>query len=234
MSRNTWEDLRDGDHRLFSVLKLDVVGHSLITRNYSPSQTRDTFDALREQVDRAVAGRNGRMWGWQGDGGLIAFYEDPDTLAEDAVRCGMEVIEGLEAFNREASQIEDEIRIRAAAHIGVIEYREDKGNIHSDVINFVSHLEADKAKTLPNTLSASEDVVSRLSDSKGLFSGNGEFEGRVVYTTASLRDIVSAQRARRAPGPNAAGPGGPPQGRAPRADPFRNPKSACWWWMIPP
>ena len=39
----------------------------------------------------------------------------------------------------------------------------------SNIINFVSHLETEKEKTLPNTISASDNLVSSLIENKKLF-----------------------------------------------------------------
>src|SRR3989338_3713303 len=81
--RNSWDDLQDRDYRLFGVLKIDVVGHSLITKQNALPKVRDTFDAFREYVEGISSMHNGCIWNWQGDGGLIAFYENPDTIADE-------------------------------------------------------------------------------------------------------------------------------------------------------
>ncbi|MBN2873458.1 MAG: hypothetical protein JXM71_00055, partial [Spirochaetales bacterium] len=67
-----WGRLREGDERQAAVLRLDIVGNSEIVKRYPRDTVEKAYNDLRTIVHRAVVGRFGRLWSWEGDGALAA------------------------------------------------------------------------------------------------------------------------------------------------------------------
>lgn len=66
--------LRNGSDYVISMLRLDIVGNTELVRKYSKTLIESTYSDLRQIVEMASDRRNGRIWSWEGDGGIIAFY----------------------------------------------------------------------------------------------------------------------------------------------------------------
>jgi hypothetical protein len=43
-------------------------------RKYPADVIEKTYEDLRLMVEGAIDKRNGRIWSWEGDGGLVAFF----------------------------------------------------------------------------------------------------------------------------------------------------------------
>ena len=65
-----WGRLHEGDERQTSILRLDVVDNSALVQRNRPECVDAAFAALRAIVTRAVVGRFGRVWSWEGDGAV--------------------------------------------------------------------------------------------------------------------------------------------------------------------
>lgn len=176
---NRWEDLQENDFRCFGFLKVDVVGHSALSRKEPSGQVEKTLDAFEKYVETKVKRRNGQIWMWQGDGGLCAFYCDRDLLARSAVCSAIEILQNLDSFNRDHCLLSKGLSIRLAVHLGTAKFREAKGGIHSEAINFVAHLEE---RSSPNRISISEEVYKELVHAlRAEFCVTGKFEEKQVY-----------------------------------------------------
>jgi hypoxanthine phosphoribosyltransferase len=122
--------------------------------------------------------QNGRVWSWQGDGGLCAFLDDDEKKVDHAVQCGIDIVQGLSQFNRK-SKLEGDIRVRVAVDLGQATWRENTGLFHSNAINFVSHLES---RTTPDSIAISGVVRQNCSNElQRLFRSDGDLEGIPVY-----------------------------------------------------
>ena len=182
---DAWSDLREGAIRKFCFVEVDLAGHSLIAANNSTRDAEDTFSNFLDFIIESAESHSGRPWGIAGDGGLFAFYDDDvTTMAEEATKSALEIIDNLDGFNETKSKVKEEVRARIAVHLGDAKYREQTGRIQSDDINFVAHLE--KAKTKPNSVSISSGVYRELvqDELRSRFRDNGIFEERSVYTSA--------------------------------------------------
>jgi hypothetical protein len=69
-----WGTLVEGQEYTFSFMSLDIVGNTGLVREYSEETIRATYGDLRGIVQRSIERREGRLWNWEGDGGLVAFY----------------------------------------------------------------------------------------------------------------------------------------------------------------
>jgi hypothetical protein len=116
-----WGRLRDGDERQAAVLRLDVVANSALVKRNSAGKVDKAYAELRSIVNRAVIGRFGRLWSWEGDGALAAFLFGQKERS--AVLAGMEILNELFFYNRLENPLGEPLRVRIAAHSGPIRYR---------------------------------------------------------------------------------------------------------------
>ena len=173
-----WENLQEGELREFSFLYIDIVDHSNLVKENARIVVEETLNCFKEYVEKRVQSHKGKLWSWFGDGGLCAFYENYKII--DSVICGIKLLENLSSFNLYKNTLDNEINIRIAIHNGNAKYRVDTGNVHSDAINFVAHLESRRAEI--NSIYISKNVFTELpSKMRGVFLEQGVFDNFIVY-----------------------------------------------------
>lgn len=181
-----WSDLVDGRLGEFAFLRVDIVGHSRITSENAYEAVEHVLEEFENLVESYVNEASGQLWSWGGDGGLASYYEGANITvkAQGAMKTAFSILESLPSFN-EAHTLprpQDKIAVRIAVHIGTARYREKVGRIHSEAINFVSHLEHEK--TLPNSISISHEALIQVRGDYGeRFTPMGNFENRRIYTS---------------------------------------------------
>jgi ActR/RegA family two-component response regulator/class 3 adenylate cyclase len=164
----------------YAFLRVDVAEHSEILKHHKTDLVNLTFDKFKLYVNEEAQLRGGEVWSWQGDGGLCVFKdadcEDRATLSAASILTGMRV------FNMEQNLLPVDLEACIAVHAGYLTAHApagDRGSIHSEVINFVSHLEKEVGK---NTICISADVFGELSEQiKKRFSLQGTFEDKEIY-----------------------------------------------------
>lgn len=163
----------------FSFLKLDVAGHSKMLADNPRVKVAETLDKLEAYVDEAASRGGGRLWTWQGDGGLAAFLGDDSSA--NALECGLRIVNNLESFNRSQNSTGHKVAVRIAIHRGAANYRPDTGRIHSEDLNFVSHMEDEFA--FPNDVCISDDAYRELDElDRRQFKETGVFQQKTVYS----------------------------------------------------
>ena len=111
-----WGTLREGRSYELALLRLDIVGNSDLVRRYPRSIIDATYVAVRDIITRLVEKRDGRIWTWEGDGGLAAFYFIDKTI--QATLCGMEIVHELFLFNLLGTALPEPLSARLAVHAG--------------------------------------------------------------------------------------------------------------------
>ena len=92
-----WGVLHEGETYLMSFLGVDVSGNSDLVRTHGQASMQGIYQTLRQMVTESVERRNGRLWGWEGDGGLFAFTFEEEN--ERAVHSGVELLHELYLYN---------------------------------------------------------------------------------------------------------------------------------------
>jgi hypothetical protein len=115
-----WGRLQEGDERRMTVLRLDIVGNSILVRENPRAKIHTAYNDLRGIVERAVINRLGRLWSWEGDGALGAFLIGP--IESMAVFAGMEILHELFFYNKVDNPLTSPIKVRMGVHIGPIRY----------------------------------------------------------------------------------------------------------------
>ena len=177
---NNWDDLKDGMLAEFCFMKLDIDSHSKLTRDKPKAKVISTLNEFEKYIEKHISKFNGRLWTWAGDGGLVAFIGNDS--AERAVSCAINILSDLTGFNRFISTIDEDIKVRIAIHVGTAKYNSiNPGRIHSDDINFVSHLEDKFA--FSNDICISQYAYSELTPiGKSKFKEVGSFQDKHIFS----------------------------------------------------
>ena len=141
------------ERRLVAVLAADVAGYSRLM-GADEEGTHSALIALRREVaDPKIAEHRGRLVKTTGDGLLVEF-----ASVVDAVRCAVEVQEGMAERNAEVAG-EKRIEFRIGLNLGDI--IRDGRDIYGDGVNIAARLEA---LAEPGTVFVSNTVYEHVRD----------------------------------------------------------------------
>lgn len=150
-----WGVICEGEDYPFTLLRLDIIGNSKLVRKYPADMVNKAYEELRKIVVTAVEKRNGRIWIWEGDGGVAAFYFSRKNVM--ALLAGMEIVHDLFLYNITECPFEQHLGVRMAIHSGSCVYTEDLEKLKkSEVIKKAAEIESKYTK--PNSLSISNTV----------------------------------------------------------------------------
>jgi class 3 adenylate cyclase len=128
-------------------------------------------------MQRIVEKRDGRLWLWEGDGGLAAFYIGDINAA--AVHSGMEILHELFLYNRLWSPLDELVEVRLGAHSGQVEYRERVEAMEGPVLEKAQRIESVVA--LPDSLAVSDMVYDSVDPLLGRRFREDEIGGESYY-----------------------------------------------------
>lgn len=168
-----WGTLREGRSYELALLRLDVAGNSILVRRYPAEQVRAAFGSMKEIVRRQVERRDGRIWSWEGDGGLAAFYFGDKAV--QATLCGVEILHEMYLYNLLACRLPEPVNVRLAVHAGPCKFSASPRDAASETIRRVELLES--MYTEPASLTVSSvvytDLGGKLSRSFAPVGGDG-------------------------------------------------------------
>ncbi len=153
-----WGTLKNNVEYTIAFLRIDIAGNTKLVRKHGADQIRESYRTLRGIVTRAVDKRNGRVWGWDGDGGLAAFCFG--NMNETAVLAALEVIHELFLYNHTDCPVDDGIHVRIAVHSGPFEYTSGSEEIQqAETVKKVNSIEKNQAETDSVTTSQAVNVM---------------------------------------------------------------------------
>lgn len=153
-----WGVLREYEEYLFTLLRLDIVGNSSLVRENPDEVIQATYSDLRSIVQMAAEKRNGRIWKWEGDGGIVAFYFSSKNI--HAVLSAIEIIHELHLYNTVRCILNKPLRVRIAVHSGACQYLHNSDDVKSDAIKKI--MEMEEKYTQPNTVTISKTVFNMV------------------------------------------------------------------------
>ncbi len=153
-----WGILREGSIYELSFLRLDIVGNSELVRTFPEVQVARAYADLQALFAKIVEGREGRVWTWEGDGGLAAFYFANKNI--QAALSGMEILLEMFMYNLFDCPIAKPLSIRLAVHTGPSHFYENVKQIQSDTLRRLEQLES--RYTATNNLTISPGVYSDM------------------------------------------------------------------------
>jgi class 3 adenylate cyclase len=143
--------LREGSQYEFSFLRADVVSNTALVRRHTAAQVSLVYADLRDLVQQIVEKRDGRIWNWEGDGGVVAFYFGAKNVM--AALCGIEILLEVFLYNRLRNPLSESLSIRLAVHTGQAQFLSQTGQITSEALQRLETLEADQTEADSLTLS---------------------------------------------------------------------------------
>jgi hypothetical protein len=153
-----WGILQQGKNYELSFLGIDIVHNTELVRRYSRQTIIDTYNDLKDIVAENVEARGGRIWEWEGDGGLAAFFfRNKNTKA---VLTGVDILLELFLYNLFDCMLDEPLLVRMAIHTGPCQFLHDIKDIKSDTLRRLEILES--TYTEPNYLTISPGVYSDL------------------------------------------------------------------------
>jgi class 3 adenylate cyclase len=179
ITRN-WGRLMEGDERQMAVIRLDIVGNSLLVKQNPKAAVDKTYNELRKIVTNAIVSRLGRLWIWEGDGALGAFLlGDYSRLA---IFAGMEILNEMFVYNKVKNKLNSEVKLRISVQSGPIVYSANETKcMKSDTVQKALLLESKAA--VPGSMVISESqamsqdqsVLDIFSNSKNIPSSTDKY-----------------------------------------------------------
>lgn len=154
-----WGVLLEGEPYVFTFVRLDVVGNSMLVRRFPRQRVEQAYADLAAIVQHCIERRNGRVWSWEGDGGLVAFFfSNKNTLATLAA---ISIVHELFLYNRLTPRLEVPLEVRIAVHNGVAEYTANVEKIRkNETIKRTIQIESKYTK--PGSITVSNAVYTTL------------------------------------------------------------------------
>ena len=157
-----WGTFIEGHDYVLSFLRIDIAGSSQIVRKHPENLVRAAYGDFRKIVERAIYKRNGRIWNWEGDGGLIAFYFA--SKSKLATLSGIEILNELFIYNAVHCRLGEPLNVRIAVNTGTIQYTQDSEDIMKN--DFIKEtLQIESKYTKPNSMTITNTVSSKLNAS---------------------------------------------------------------------
>jgi class 3 adenylate cyclase len=153
-----WGTLRDGRVYDFALLRADIVGNTALVRTYPQDVISAAYGRVRDLVQGRVEKRNGRIWSWEGDGALAAFYFVDKNI--QATLCGMEIVHELFLVNALQNQLPEPLSVRLAVHAGPCKFLSAGKDTAGETIRRVELIES--RFTRPGSLTVSPGVFTDL------------------------------------------------------------------------
>lgn len=153
-----WGTLKTGKTYTVAFLRIDIVGSSGIVRSHNEKTVHQCYDDLRRIVQLSIEKRNGRIWGWDGDGGLAAFFYGNKN--QSAVLAGMEILHEIFLYNYSRNPLSDPLKVRLAVHNGPFTYSPSEEDLkNSDTVKKVEDIEHSLSPPMGLALSEAVQVM---------------------------------------------------------------------------
>ncbi len=135
-----WGILREEINYEFSFLSLDIVGSSALVRNYPENKIAKAYKDLNRIITKIVERREGRIWSWEGDGGLAAFYFGNKNV--QATLTGLEILLELFMHNLLVCPFKEPLHMRLAVHTGPCQFLNNVEEIRSETLRRIRLIES--------------------------------------------------------------------------------------------
>jgi len=153
-----WGVLREGFTYELSFLSFDIVGSSEIVRKHTHEEIVHAYTNVKRVAAGLIEKREGRIWRWEGDGALAAFYFGNRNF--HVAMAGIEILLELFMYNLFDCPLKEPIGVRLGAHTGPCSFNQNVDEIQSATLNRLA--EIDYRYTEPDSLTISPGVYSDL------------------------------------------------------------------------
>jgi hypothetical protein len=139
-----WGVLIEGQLYELAFLRIDTVGNTALVRKYSKRLVVQVYAEMRRLFSTIVENRDGRLWQWEGDGGVAAFHYGNKNV--QAVLSGMEMLLELFMYNLFQCPFSKPLQIRLAVHTGPCPFFVNFERIRSDTLRRLEVIESEFAE----------------------------------------------------------------------------------------
>lgn len=119
-----WGTLQEREIYTLAFLGIDIIDNTGIVKRYSKEVVETTYTEFSYIVQNIAERRSGRLWSWEGDGGVIAFFLG--NKYQDAVLTAFEILNNLFMYNHTMCKLNEHLHFRISIHSGECEYTENK------------------------------------------------------------------------------------------------------------
>ena len=154
-----WGVLKENGSYIFTFLRIDIVGNTVMVRKYEPEKIKKVFKIILDELQEIAEEKEGRIWHWAGDGGVISFFSR--NRNERAVLSAMEILHRMFTFNHFMNPLDEPVQLRMAVSSGQCFFSMDEQKIlHNESIKKIMALEA--SYTQPDSITITDEVLLHL------------------------------------------------------------------------
>lgn len=153
-----WSILEESKIYDFTFIKIDIVDNTRLVRMHKKKLIESVYADLKRIFKFYVDKRAGRIWNWEGDGGLAAFYLHEKNI--DAVLCSIECLVELFLYNIMQCPLKNGLDVRMAVHGGPCQFSNHSQDIKNETLSRLELIESQF--TDPNCITLSPGVYSDL------------------------------------------------------------------------
>ncbi len=148
--------LFSGKEYYITLVSIDMVNSTKHIKNRDDLTGVKLMNEFKNYITDKINKYDGRIWKWEGDGGIVAFYQKDDS----AIICSLELLMHLSLFNSFYNPIDDGVDIRIACDNGQMTFKDKFEEMYSDVIYNVEKIQNKFAS--PNELLITDNVFMFL------------------------------------------------------------------------
>ncbi len=135
-----WGTLQDGEIYTLVFLGIDIADNSGIVKRYPKEIVEKTYTEFSYIIQNISEQRDGRLWSWEGDGGVVAFFLG--NKYQHAVLSAFEMVNQLFLYNHTLCTLKEHLHFRISIHSGECEYSEDREQlIQSEPVKLLMKME---------------------------------------------------------------------------------------------
>ena len=122
-----WGTLQEGESYTLVFLGIDIINNTGLVKKYPKDVVEQTYTEFSFIVQNICEKRNGRLWNWEGDGGVAAFFLG--NKYQDAVLSAMEILNNMFLYNRTICNLKEHLNFRITVHSGDCGYTENRDKL---------------------------------------------------------------------------------------------------------
>lgn len=197
---NKWNELTEGEERVFGFLQVDMVKSSHL--NGADVSKQKTKANLKRVVSEALELCGARKLIWAGDGGAFIFLiSNPTEDYDNMVAAGLYVLETMSFFNMMKGLFnltDQDLNLRISCHEGRINFSKNPEEMHGSELDYFLKYERELGHE--NAVTITEDVYKRLvsPNIKDLFqpiephefTRAGELYSKALYLSKGKRTVL--------------------------------------------
>ena len=186
-----WNDLKDGEPRVFGFIQIDIVGSSALSG--PQANIMRTKANLRNQLTGITSIYDVMPLSWAGDGGVFTLLIDQPESYDVIAQCALHILETVAFFNGMkgvTNLAEAPISVRITCHAGQAVFNREGSLFHGSELN--SFLKNERDIGVPSSVVMTEAAYSQLTssvlrnafallDKKWTFRSNGETRIQQLY-----------------------------------------------------